>query len=578
MRMDGFVNRILNFRVHGKYGGRGYTGGQFNGTDFNVLPIDELDSLYQKHDYNYMVTTEHNADRILLQDMVNYTPESWKHFIKKYGTLGVFYLKDLIVNNKDPSVITKNGPTEPVILEINKRVEGLKRAMAKNKKLPKKKKEEMKKEVAKIEKDLVKTAKKVQKQVKSSSSRPRNNINSVGIIPKKPVISDKVQSFSHKGTVVLSNLRVASSITTSGTILLTNIINARIFSPGTVPRQMANLFQRYKLRFRLKYESNATFNTTGTFAVVWDENSLTNYDQGDVLSIATLTEAKKAGQFPAYTQNFWLSRWFGGFKQSPKYVNPQNSQSDPLLTNYGVLVISFLAATNAPDTDLGTLYLDYDVKFFDPYPVLTLDYAYISWVNSGTTANTFFPGGNLTGTLSNDVYWDNSNGRIYFFKAGRYHVTVTASGFATLSATGSVSFGSNVTNESLIGAADATQKQYIIDFYINVKINVSGTNTTANVVSFAGGTYTYTGTGTTSWRVYIWPLPGLIDPFPTNFTLSEEERIFERLFGKMVKKLQMPQEFGSKEESSDDEEIVVVKKKTGSTVSRVVIPTDKPTQ
>jgi hypothetical protein len=48
--------------VYGQYGGPRWTAGKFDGTDFSVPSINELDEIYREHDYLYGVTTKAKAD------------------------------------------------------------------------------------------------------------------------------------------------------------------------------------------------------------------------------------------------------------------------------------------------------------------------------------------------------------------------------------------------------------------------------------------------------------------------------------------------------------------------------------
>jgi hypothetical protein len=65
------VSEKLKFKFHGNYGGPGYTAGKFYDSgsriDWNVKPVDELDELFRKHDYDYDRIDHVAADQLFLQ-------------------------------------------------------------------------------------------------------------------------------------------------------------------------------------------------------------------------------------------------------------------------------------------------------------------------------------------------------------------------------------------------------------------------------------------------------------------------------------------------------------------------------
>lgn len=62
--------RKLKFKMHGNYGGPGYSAGKFTETpDWNVKSVDEQDEVYRKHDYDYTKMDKDNADALLVERM-----------------------------------------------------------------------------------------------------------------------------------------------------------------------------------------------------------------------------------------------------------------------------------------------------------------------------------------------------------------------------------------------------------------------------------------------------------------------------------------------------------------------------
>lgn len=53
---------VLSFIWYGKYGGPGWTGGEWGGNNFKTEPIDSLDAVFREHDYLYSVTDTAEAD------------------------------------------------------------------------------------------------------------------------------------------------------------------------------------------------------------------------------------------------------------------------------------------------------------------------------------------------------------------------------------------------------------------------------------------------------------------------------------------------------------------------------------
>jgi hypothetical protein len=73
----------LQFQFHGNWGGPGYGAGEFtrsNDLDWNVEPVDNLDSLFREHDFNYGVMDHTDADKIFEESCGVKRPEPEKWF------------------------------------------------------------------------------------------------------------------------------------------------------------------------------------------------------------------------------------------------------------------------------------------------------------------------------------------------------------------------------------------------------------------------------------------------------------------------------------------------------------------
>lgn len=65
----------LAFHFYGNYGGPGYTGGKFGGSDFSVKPIDDLDQLFRTHDFFYFNGLERTGDKVLIRQLNQLIPK-----------------------------------------------------------------------------------------------------------------------------------------------------------------------------------------------------------------------------------------------------------------------------------------------------------------------------------------------------------------------------------------------------------------------------------------------------------------------------------------------------------------------
>jgi len=78
----------LEFKYHGNYGGPNYTGGKKNG-GYDVEPVDDLDELFRKHDYDYEKINHDEADALFLR-----RAESIPWSLKKQGAQLAFGAKN----------------------------------------------------------------------------------------------------------------------------------------------------------------------------------------------------------------------------------------------------------------------------------------------------------------------------------------------------------------------------------------------------------------------------------------------------------------------------------------------------
>jgi len=57
------------FHFHGQYGGPGWTGGEWDGGNFAVEPIDALDACFRTHDFFYHLGKQKTGDLQLVADL-----------------------------------------------------------------------------------------------------------------------------------------------------------------------------------------------------------------------------------------------------------------------------------------------------------------------------------------------------------------------------------------------------------------------------------------------------------------------------------------------------------------------------
>lgn len=106
-----------SFQFHGNYGGPGFTGGKFGGTDFGPKPVDKLDESFRRHDYYYHHGLEKTGDREHVKDVFRdfdtYPPVAK---LKGAASAAGFALKSLLSKDSfTPANVTSAEDLKPLI-------------------------------------------------------------------------------------------------------------------------------------------------------------------------------------------------------------------------------------------------------------------------------------------------------------------------------------------------------------------------------------------------------------------------------------------------------------------------------
>ncbi len=507
------VLRRLRFRLHGNYGGPGYSSRSYGKPDWQVPPTDALDAVFRQHDYDYTRMGKRDADALMVQRLAAGDYGHIKHGNLKATLARVgFTIMNLglpaVPERSDYPWVQKPRPAPKVATAATVAVEP-NPGPPKGRRLQAARRPKALKQLIR---SLPKTA---VKRMKSTAVRPRRFQAPTARGPPvtlpglkmarrnlRIVASDR-DTITLEGQDFLTTCVLATTNAVGDTLFQTPI-HPDMFQDSTRLSIISQVYERYKFHgATFHVSSSAPTSDSGAFAIAIDD------DPGDnVLPINSGPSAKAwAIAHNGHIVKAWENTTITARKETQQkdyFIDDANS--DPRLTLQGRL---YMFASVIPTT---TVYYDVWMTWRVTLRVNQLDIAlspsvvgYLALSNTNLTAANPFFGGTAPTTTTNipaglGLAYTGSNSYLYFRQS---YPGLTVFSLVLDSPAGAVVYGTGTTAPGLItgGSADihasvGTQTRGIAAGLVNM------TGAIANSANFTAAIY---------WNGSTW----IAEPSPT---------------------------------------------------------------
>jgi len=336
------------FRWYGRYGGPFWSAGnmEYGFPDFSVEPVDDLDSHYRDHDFNYTIGNERAGDALLSRELYNHG---------KYAESALFKLKSLGASAGDAFLVPDfSSPgmhhSQPTLERQN--------TLAKDGLL-----------------EFTKPSVEFQMIAEQIPSPPLVGVEPNPGPPRRAMGKRYSQVSEPYATNIITNNRFTPRHLEKGSVRLgvvgtnfsgSTVVNAIAFLQDLAPSEIngrlstfSELYQRYKfLGGVVRYVPFKSAATDGQLIVSRDSD-ITLYPSSLVTDV--LLESQKQDSMEVPVRAAWSMR----LKADSRVLFCYEDPSEPRTTSPGFITVtqaSVLAAT----TDFGALYFDYAYDFFMP--------------------------------------------------------------------------------------------------------------------------------------------------------------------------------------------------------------------
>lgn len=363
----------LKFKMHGNYGGPGYTGGKFTKDgekgDFTVEPTDKLDEIYRKHDYDYNEMDHGKADKLLIRRLKDYEYENPVNDVKAKATMLAFGLKSLGSAEPSPDEIPEYEWERIKKSEMPKNGKGKKSERREIKAIAKAIKPRLMGPVRKSKKAKVRLPRSLSRAVAVQSREAKPSI--VSAAPLQTTANFKtIMKQVTNGLKLITRYPVAqlSPITSdlNGISYMNFAVNPLLFH-GSRFFFESILYQRYSCRTRLIFRSTAPSTQSGAFFWLHDPDPTTNnWQQGNVVDLSGVSENNWFEEVPFYKSAVCASKWTDWSKNlwcpTQTYINGQTN--DQRLNSAGQWCVGCMTPTNVSQIS-GDLFIDIEVNFME---------------------------------------------------------------------------------------------------------------------------------------------------------------------------------------------------------------------
>jgi hypothetical protein len=263
----------LKFKMHGKYGGPGWTGGEWDGST-SVPPDDHLDHLFQKHDINYGLMSKSKADRLLADDLEKYLSshsEGLSNHAKAWLAHKYFDLFGAPKGGyKSNEMSTKNNGNTNIKKNPNGKIVAYKLPNVGSKNLDRIVREAARDKFSSPKKNFAHSKRKSHKPKRMAKTKEQRGIPLV--LPEKSRSAYSRVSFTKDGngaSVSCQHILTVAQVGTNlglGVIWYTAPLNPTFLTPGSRASILLSQYAKYRFKsFTLHYEPAVSTTVNGSW-------------------------------------------------------------------------------------------------------------------------------------------------------------------------------------------------------------------------------------------------------------------------------------------------------------------------